>query len=96
MVLDSSKLVEVLQEIGETDPRTRVIRFRRNFGQTAAQGVTLEFSTPLTVGRYESSYPDQLPEVAELRQRVLVDQRPCQEDVRRLYVPVLAASTYKN
>lgn len=39
----------------------------RNFGQTAAQGVTLDFSTPLTVGRYESSYPDQLPEVAELR-----------------------------
>lgn len=39
----------------------------RNFGQSAAHAVTLEFSTPLTVGRYEDRYPDRLPEVSELR-----------------------------
>lgn len=38
----------------------------RNFGQTAAQDIRLEFATPLTVGRYEDGYPDRLPEIAEL------------------------------
>jgi glycosyltransferase involved in cell wall biosynthesis len=36
--------VEVLREIGETDPRTRVIRFRRNFGQTAAMSAGFDYA----------------------------------------------------
>lgn len=38
----------------------------RNFGRSAAHDVALEFTTPLTVGRYEDRYPDGLPEIAEL------------------------------
>ncbi|MGW0161236.1 hypothetical protein ACWDUN_18200 [Mycobacterium sp. NPDC003323] len=39
----------------------------RNFGQSAAHDVRLEFTTPLTVGRSEDGYPDGLPEIGELR-----------------------------
>jgi hypothetical protein len=39
----------------------------RNFGQSAAHGIRFEFVNPLTVGRYEHTREDELPEVVELR-----------------------------
>lgn len=36
--------VEVLREIGERDARTRVVRFRRNFGQTAAMSAGFDYA----------------------------------------------------
>ncbi|MBT3268037.1 glycosyltransferase family 2 protein [Candidatus Poribacteria bacterium] len=36
--------VDVLREIGERDARTRVVRFRRNFGQTAAMSAGFDYA----------------------------------------------------
>ena len=35
---------DVLRDIGETDDRTRVVRFRRNFGQTAAMSAGFDYA----------------------------------------------------
>lgn len=39
----------------------------RNFGKSAAHNIRFEFTHPLTVGRYEDTREDGLPEIAELR-----------------------------